>query len=54
MANGALFCFYHHHLMHNGEWWARMASDGIIEVIPPKRIDPEQKPMRHSRFKTGP
>ena len=54
LKNGALFCFYHHHLMHNGEWWARMASDGIIEVIPPKRIDPEQKPMRHSRFKTGP
>ena len=52
--NGALFCFYHHHLLHEGEWHARMAADGIIEVIGPKRIDPQQKPMRHNRFKAGP
>ena len=51
--NGALFCF-HHHLLHNGEWHARMAADGIPEVIGPKRIDPQQKPMRHNRFKAGP
>jgi hypothetical protein len=54
LANGALFCFYHHHLLHNGEWDCRTAADGITEVIPPRRIDPLQKPMRHDRFKAGP
>ncbi|MGZ5407873.1 MAG: DUF222 domain-containing protein, partial [Aeromicrobium sp.] len=52
--NGALFCFFHHHLLHEGEWEARMSTDGIVEVIPPKRIDPRQEPIRHSRFKAGP
>ncbi|MDQ3158473.1 MAG: 13E12 repeat family protein [Actinomycetota bacterium] len=51
LANGALFCFYHHHLLHNGEWDARMTADGIVEVIPPTRIDPKQQPIRHDRFK---
>ncbi len=54
MANGALFCFFHHHLLHNGEWDARMSADGIVEIIPPKRIDPAQKPIRHARFAAGP
>ena len=54
LANGALFCFFHHHLLHNGEWDCRVADDGIPEVIPPPRIDPQQKPMRHRRFKNGP
>ena len=51
--NGALFCFYHHHLLHSGEWDARMAVDSIVEVIPPTRIDPEQKPIRHARFRNS-
>ncbi|MDQ3155891.1 MAG: 13E12 repeat family protein [Actinomycetota bacterium] len=54
LANGALFCFYHHHLLHNGEWDARIGADGVVEVIPPKRIDPDQKPIRHNRFKPRP
>ena len=58
MANGALFCFYHHHLLHNGEWDARMGTDAngqhCVEVIPPKRIDPSQQPIRHTRFTTPP
>jgi hypothetical protein len=48
--NGALFCFLHHHLLHEGTWYARMAPDGIIEVIPPTRIDPQRRPLRHARF----
>jgi len=54
LANGALFCFYHHHLLHNGEWGACMATDGIVEVIPPQRIDPQQRPLRHNRFRAPP
>ena len=44
----------YHHLLHDGEWDCRIADDGIPEVIPPKRIDTQQKPMRHGRFKKGP
>jgi hypothetical protein len=48
--NGALFCFLHHHLLHDADWYARMAPDGIVEVIPPARIDPQRRPLRHARF----
>ena len=48
--NGALFCFVHHHLLHDGDWHARMAPDGIVEVIPPTRVDRQQRPLRHARF----
>ena len=48
--NAALFCHFHHFLLHEGEWTAHMADDGIVEVIPPPRVDPEQKPRRHARF----
>ena len=48
--NGALFCFLHHHLLHDADWYARMAPDGIIEVVPPARIDPQRRPLRHARF----
>ncbi|MDX6276248.1 MAG: hypothetical protein QOJ72_376, partial [Nocardioidaceae bacterium] len=40
--NGALFCFVHHHLLHDGDWHARLAPDGIVEVIPPARVDRQQ------------
>lgn len=52
IANGALFCFYHHHLLHEGEWDARMGADGVVEVIPPARVDPQRRPMRHTRFRS--
>ncbi|MEJ7635804.1 DUF222 domain-containing protein [Aeromicrobium sp.] len=48
--NAALFCFFHHHLLHEGDWQARMAGDGVVEVIPPARVDPERIPRRHARF----
>lgn len=47
--NGAMFCSVHHHLLHEGEWAARRAPDGIVEIIPPARVDPQQKPRRHAR-----
>lgn len=48
--NAALFCHYHHFLLHEGQWTARMANDSVVEVIPPTRVDPEQKARRHARF----
>jgi hypothetical protein len=47
--NGALFCFAHHHLLHDSDWSARLAEDGVVEVVPPPRIDPQQRPLRHAR-----
>lgn len=49
--NGTLLCFHHHHLLHAGEGWAlRRADDGVVEVIPPPRVDPDQTSRRHARF----
>jgi hypothetical protein len=48
--NAALLCHFHHFLVHEGEWQARMGADGIVEVIPPTRVDPAQHPRRHARF----
>ncbi|MCD9197883.1 HNH endonuclease signature motif containing protein [Aeromicrobium wangtongii] len=48
--NAALLCHFHHFLVHEGEWEARMGKDGVPEIIPPPRIDPEQRPRRHARF----
>lgn len=48
--NGCLLCHFHHFLVHEGQWTVIVAPDGIPEIIPPKRIDPQQTPRRHSRF----
>jgi hypothetical protein len=50
--NAALFCHFHHFLLHEGEWSARMAADGVVEVVPPERVDPGRRPRRHARFLT--
>jgi hypothetical protein len=49
--NGGLFCGFHHRLLHGGDWDARLAPDGIVEVIPPARIDPTRAPIRHQRHR---
>jgi hypothetical protein len=51
VSNGALVCGFHHRLLHKGEWAARVAADGVVEIIPPERIDPARRPLRHARFK---
>ncbi len=52
--NGCLLCNFHHHLIHQGEWDLALAPDGITDVIPPVRIDPQRRPIRHQRFKPRP
>lgn len=47
--NGALFCAFHHHLLHEGTWAATRAPDGVIEIIPPAHIDSQQRPRRNAR-----
>ena len=54
LANGCLLCGWHHRLLHEGEWSAVMAADSVPEIVPPARIDPLRKPLRHRRFRRRP
>jgi len=45
-------CTYHHHLIHEGDWQARIAPDGHPEYLPPAHIDPSQRPRRNIFHRT--
>jgi hypothetical protein len=49
--NTALVCGYHHTLLHQGEWTARMI-DGVPHLVPPPWIDPRQRPQRNTLHHT--
>jgi hypothetical protein len=46
--NGCLLCPHHHTEIHKLEWVIRMAADGTPEFIPPKWLDPAQRPRRNT------
>ena len=46
--NGCLLCPHHHTEIHKREWVIRMASDGMPEFIPPRWLDPMQRPRRNT------
>jgi Domain of unknown function (DUF222)/HNH endonuclease len=46
LANLVLLCRRHHRIIHHPEWTIQV-RDGIPEFIPPKWIDPQQRPMRN-------
>lgn len=46
--NGCLLCACHHTEIHKNEWRIRTSTYGIPEFIPPKFIDPEQRPRRNN------
>ncbi|GAA4016562.1 HNH endonuclease signature motif containing protein [Allokutzneria multivorans] len=46
--NLVLLCSHHHHVMHD-EGWKITFHDGIPTFIPPRWVDPDQKPMRNIR-----
>ena len=59
--NTCLLCAQHHALVEpakyglRDQWEIRIAADGIPEAIPPARIDPHLRPIRHARFtRAGP
>ncbi len=59
LTNLALLCHQHHALVEPGreprdQWHLRMGDDGIPEVVPPIRVDPRQRPVRHRRYNTLP
>ena len=47
LANGVLFCLYHHQQAHSTQWKIRIGPDGRPEFIPPPWIDPHQHPRRN-------
>ena len=42
--NETFACDIHHAMVGPGKWRTRLRDDGICEWIPPKNVDPEQKP----------
>ena len=40
-----MLCKVHHRLLHHSEWLVRI-RDGLPEFLPPRWIDPEQRPRR--------
>ena len=49
--NMTLLCRFHHtHFLQKG-WGCRMNGDGLPEWIPPRWIDPEQRPQLHTRIR---
>jgi hypothetical protein len=45
--NLVMLCRAHHFLVHESEWNVRLGTDRRPEFIPPKWIDPSQKPLRN-------
>jgi Domain of unknown function (DUF222)/HNH endonuclease len=49
--NLTLLCRYHHtHFLQKG-WTCRINDDGLPEWIPPRWIDPQQRPQLHGRIR---
>jgi 5-methylcytosine-specific restriction protein A len=46
--NLVLLCRTHRQMIHHGDWIVRI-RDGLPEFIPPKWIDPEQRPRRKQK-----
>jgi hypothetical protein len=49
--DGVLLCARHHRIIHHTDWHVRLSQDGTPEFIPPKTIDPQQRPRRNDRWK---
>lgn len=55
-----LQCHSHHPLVESArhgvrdQWQVRVAADGLPEFIPPVRVDPQQKRIRHARHQRAP
>jgi hypothetical protein len=47
--NLTLLCSYHHHTFA-GRGWTCLMTDGLPTWIPPRWIDPEQRPLRNARI----
>ena len=58
LENMALLCPHHHGIIEPSHdptadrWTIRLRPDGVSEVLPPRRVDPTQRPRLHARFRT--
>ena len=58
LSNLVLMCPHHHGIVEPGHdptadrWQVQLGPDGTPEVIPPRRVDPHQRPRRHVRYQT--
>ncbi|HEY3409371.1 MAG TPA: DUF222 domain-containing protein, partial [Propionicimonas sp.] len=58
LSNLALLCAHHHgtiepsHDPDADRWNVQLRHDGVPEIIPPLRVDPNQRPRLHARFHT--
>ena len=59
LTNLHLFCDHHHGTIEpsrdptadpHHRWQVRLRPDGVTELIPPRRVDPLQRPRTHARF----
>lgn len=56
LSNLVLLCHHHHGLLEparyalRDQWRVRIGADQLPECIPPRRLDPDQRPLRHNRF----
>jgi uncharacterized protein DUF222 len=54
LPNMVLLCGTHHDLIHHSTWAIQMRDDGLPEFIPPRFIDPHQRPRRNPVHPTVP
>lgn len=50
IANLTLVCSYHHHQFAQRGWQCQINTDGLPVWIPPRWIDPHQRPILHHRI----
>jgi hypothetical protein len=51
LSNLALACDPHHDAIHHDGWQIRMGARGQPELVPPRWVDPEQRPRRNEYWR---
>jgi hypothetical protein len=46
--NLVLLCRHHHRIVHDDHWQVRLGDDQLPDFIPPRWIDPRQRPRRNT------
>jgi uncharacterized protein DUF222/HNH endonuclease len=51
LADGVLLCARHHRTIHHTDWQVRPGPEGHPEFVPPRHVDPQQRPRVNDRWK---
>jgi 5-methylcytosine-specific restriction protein A len=54
LTNLVMLCRTHHREIHATGWEVRIGADGLPEFLPPRWLDPQQRPRRHARHHCPP